>query len=465
MAARRTIAFGDSITGMLIDGVADTPYVAATLTLNGESGALITVPYVDDFQDSTNSTSHWFEERRPPKNLILVSLDGDFSLFGCRYSGHTVNLPRGIGVGKIKPTEIVLGNRDGDHEAPLAVKELRSEIDGLPEWTGFTSIRQSKLTDEDGRVKKVVIEVASLDEMEWAQGEAQMKFASNWVLNPMQAGLTINDGVSLISRFSEPQSISTHLHEHRKVTSLLAFIYGCPIYFRRHEVKDASFATKTLGGRVVDVPFRQLISQHTVNDHAKPKPPKQRLQHPLAHQEQIGKRALEAWSSTYDNWGRFIFPAVSALNRPGAILENLVVNAAMSMEAAGSLIGCVAGEAETYTPNNKPKTATYMYRCLSRAGWSWGEISESTAGLAQAMANNYNTIKHFDRGEFPDQAETYLISATMNLIVRMLSIRLATGNHSNSFFGEFVHDYEVLQEEFSVRGLRVNAAGSFVTRP
>ncbi|MEV3896122.1 hypothetical protein [Streptomyces anulatus] len=466
MAARRNINFGDSITGMLVDGVEETPYVAATLTLNEETGLRVAVPYVDELRESHNSTSAWFEGEMPPRNLLLVSLEGNISLFGCKYSGHSVNLSYGVGVGKITPSEMVLGHRDGDHEDPLLVKELRSEIDGLRELTGFSSIKQSGVTDEEGRTKKVTIEISALQEMAWSQGSAEMKFASNWVLNPVQSGLAIDDGVGLVSRFPEGQSIDTHLREHRKVASLLSFLFGCPIYFRRHEVRDPRFAQKTMTERVVDIPFRQVVTQNTVKDHAKPVPPKRRLQNPLARGEVINGSALEAWSNSYEEWGRFIFPALSSLNRPGAILENLVVNAAMSMEAAGSLIGSVSGEADTYTPGGKPKTATFMYRCLVRTGWRWGELCDSVTGLAQAIANNYNTIKHFDRGEFPSQVETYLIGSTMNLVVRMLAVRLANPSDNTSvLFGDFIHDFEGLKEDFANHGLRVNDSGNFTAHP
>ncbi|MBE9498329.1 hypothetical protein IHE61_05575 [Streptomyces sp. GKU 257-1] len=140
MAARRSIEFGESITGMLIDGVEGTPYVAATLQFSESSGAQIEVPYLDLPGDSQfEATAEWFTSKRPPKNLLLTSLGGDISLYDCQYSGHTINYPKGVGLGKVTPSEIVLHGRDGDFSDQLEVKEFRSRVDGLVDWTRYSS--------------------------------------------------------------------------------------------------------------------------------------------------------------------------------------------------------------------------------------------------------------------------------------------------------------------------------------
>jgi len=467
MAERRSIEFCESITGMLVDGLNGTPYVAASLVFNEPNGPQIEVPYLDLLGESgLENAAEWFSSRNPPKNLLLISLDGNISAFDCRYSGHTVNYPRGIGIGKITPTELVLSNRDGDLSEPLIVKELRSYLDGLIEWTRYGAIKQTRDTDDQNRIKKVTIELSALDEISWRQGAATLRLASGWRIDPEHGSLTVSENVSLTSSFTEPRPVSEHLAEHRKVASLLSFIFGCAIYFRRHEVRDDSFNKKALDGRVLDTPFYQLISRSTVKEHAKPASHRKYLRSPLVDFNKMGAAGLECWAKNYKTWSRFIHPAVSALNRPGAILENLVVNAAMSMEAAGNLIGHVDGEAATYTRNGRATTATYMYRCLTRTGHDWSPICESTRGLAQAIANNYNTIKHYDRGSFPNVSETYLVATVMALVIRMIATRVACPEFSSSdLFGNRIGAFEYLIADFKNYGLTVSSAGDFVARP
>ncbi|MBD3933128.1 hypothetical protein IF129_16415 [Streptomyces chumphonensis] len=454
------------MTGMLVDGIDGTPYVAATLRLSETNGAQVEVPYLDFPGESQfGSTAEWFNSEEPPSNLLLMSLDGDISLYGCRYSGHTVNYPRGIGVGRVTPSELVLHGRDGDFHDQLEVKEFRSRIDGLIDWTRYGSIRRKTDQDDQGRVQRVTIEIASLDGSQWRQGASMMKISGDWNVDPARNSVNVTEGVSLVSTFECPKPVLQHLAEHRKVSALLSFIFGCATYFRRHDIKDSRFNAKTLDGSVVETPFYQLVSRGTVKEHSKPSPSRKRLQSPLVEFSKVGSNGLENWSTCYDTWVRFIHPAVSALNRPGAIIENLVISAAMSMEAAANLIGPVDGESPTCRRNGSPTTATYMYRCLVETGWDWSALCSSVVGLAQAIANNYNTIKHFDRGQFPDPTETHLVSSVTALAVRMLALRVTRPDlEAVDLFGNRVHDFDRLKDEFDAYGLFVNGDGQFVSR-
>ncbi|WP_147999324.1 hypothetical protein [Streptomyces sp. uw30] len=139
------------------------------------------------------------------------------------------------------------------------------------------------------------------------------------------------------------------------------------------------------------------------------------------------------------------------------------MNAAMSMEAAGGLIGDVDGESATYSHGGRPTTATYMYRCLKKSGWDWSGICTSDTGLARAIANNYNTIKHFDRGQFPDPTETYLVSSVAALVVRMIAMRIARSDQGTTeLFSERIHDFDRLKDEFEAYGVIVDDTGTFV---
>ncbi|MEU7223833.1 hypothetical protein [Streptomyces chrestomyceticus] len=454
MGTRRSVQFGDVITGMLVDGVDGTPYVAATLLVDEQLGVRLEVPYITTSDTAAGETpGEWFETKCPPKNLLLIALEGNISLFDCRYSGHTVRHPAGIAVGKITPADVVLQDRKGDHSDPLEVKELRSDIDGLTEWTGFTAITRHPSVDDENRVKKLDIELRTTDELIWTQGQADMALRTTWSCDSTAEGLTINEGVMLHSTFPAPVPVLTHLEEHRKVASLMTFIFGCPITWRSHSVRDQRFTEKR---------FSQLIKQNTVKEAARPDPTEKQLRHPLASPSQIGSSGLEAWAASYETWGRFIHPAVSALNSPRTTLENVVVNAAVSMEAAGHLIGEVDGENATYDRRRRKTTATFIYRCLARTGWDWSGICESRVGLARALAKNYNTIKHYGRGDFPDPLETYLVSSTATLVVRLLAIRQAAPDATSEFdSGRHFPAYGRLVEDFKNNGLFIKCDGLF----
>lgn len=69
-------------------------------------------------------------------------------------------------------------------------------------------------------------------------------------------------------------------------------------------------------------------------------------------------------------------------------------------------------------------TATYAYRCLHELGLDWPARIATITELARAIANNYNNLKHADRGDFPDQTATYLMCEVNRLLVRTLALRL-----------------------------------------
>ncbi len=367
-------------------------------------------------------------------------------------------------MGYISPSVIVLRDRDGMHEAPLTVQELRSDLDGMAEWAQLSSVKQTTQKDELGRIERLHLELAASEGLGWSQGGAEMKIITNWSVGPSGRIRTVKDDVSLISKFPTPQPVDVHLKEHRKVASFLSLVFGCSINFRDHSVRDPLFTEKTMGGRIVNAPFCQLFSQRTIKEYGLDRPQTSRLQRPIVSCEQIGDEGLKLWSSRYEEWQRFILPAVSAVNRGAVILENVVVNAAMSMEAAGSLIGVVPGEEKTYGGNGKPNTTTFMYRCLIHSGWKWDAVCEDVPGLAKAMATNYNTIKHFDRGGFPDPKETSIVSSVALLVIRSLAVSLTTVDRTiDNLIGDSHHDFEMLTEEVDSYGIRVTSAGVFAS--
>lgn len=137
-----------------------------------------------------------------------------------------------------------------------------------------------------------------------------------------------------------------------------------------------------------------------------------------------------------------------------------------SLEAAGQLIGVRENEETTYGRNVRPTTATNVYRCLHLLGITWPEQIVSIEGLAQAIADNYNTIKHADRGDFPDARHSILVSHINRWIVRLLALHL-TGKGD-----DLLKDYRsstsnqlwALRQYFDGYELGIDAQGAWHTR-
>lgn len=210
------LTFGKSLTGLLDDGDAETPYAGSTLLMEEPDGPVIEVPFIQD--GSTGqfiAVQAWFSTRTPPTNMLLKSSEGDVSLFDVHWFGHSVKSGRGVSLGKLRPTEIVLARREADLSDPLLVTEVRSHVDGLSEWSGFTAINHDTETNDKGLVKKVVVEVESVASVEWTQGKATMTLQTDWrtanAEAPDDPSFGIYDWVVLDSKFLEPEIGRAHV--------------------------------------------------------------------------------------------------------------------------------------------------------------------------------------------------------------------------------------------------------------
>lgn len=457
---------GDSLAGLIVDGVDETPYVAGTLSYEERRGIRLAIPFIHSYSPNQfDAVKKWFREGSVPLNLLLITDKGTFSLYGCRNAGSSIRGGSGLSTGYVAPSEVVYTGRDGDFEDALTVSEMRSQIDGLKEWTGFSAAKLTFVADDRNRANKVTVDVESGDSLTWRQGAATMTLSLHWETDQPEPGFRVREWVCLTTSFADPRPCSEHLAEQRKMIALLTLMFGNPVRFRRHEIRDSRFNSKVLTGKIVDVPFFEVVVEETASDFSRPLPEGRKLRQPLVTASEVKPESLERWAEQYSKWSRVIQPTVGTITRTESYVEDHVVNSSMSLEAAGHLIGKVTGEKETYSPWGKKTTATYVFRCLAAIGLDWSEAAESVVGLAKAVANNYNGIKHFDRGEFPPTEHTYLISRVAVLIVRLLAVgRLDPSLELVNRCGER-GQFTELKREFKERNLYVNAEGKFGEYP
>ena len=99
--------------GLLIDGVAGTPYVVATLTLTAGNGLLVEVPYATVKNAAQFQTvDRWFESREIPEAFQFRGDEIEVTLYGCRMSGRTRHFGRQLAVGRFVAQHAVLGLRE-----------------------------------------------------------------------------------------------------------------------------------------------------------------------------------------------------------------------------------------------------------------------------------------------------------------------------------------------------------------
>jgi len=238
-----------------------------------------------------------------------------------------------------------------------------------------------------------------------------------------------NGNVSIASEFeSGAKGIHDHLSEHQKFKDLMTFIFGCQLSFRRHCLHDEHFDMRFINGDSTGhIPFVEFVSLDTVEERQREVPEMRNLGKPIAELAEIGVDGLQAWARKYDEWERFILPSVNVLGRRCGSIEDSVISTCMSIEAAASKMGAVRGEecvGGARGRRNLP-IAACVYRCLKTVDIQWPDRISSLEGLAKAIANVYNSIKHADRGRFPDVVKVRVICRVNEMIVRMLAVYVA----------------------------------------
>lgn len=425
----RRLEFGDTLAGLLIDGVPSTPYVGATLRFSDRRGVAVEVPYLphrDEGQFSHVQT--WFDSQTPPSNMYMLTPEGTVCLFDIQWGGHSENWGgTRAAIGSVRPNLTVLGNRDGPVSDPLVVSEMHSRLDGLNEWSRLSAVENESETDNEGLVQSVTVRLNQDQGLTWQQGEATMSIRAGWTHAPTQDGyerstLIANNAYIESTYSSGPVSFWDHFVEQRKVGNLMVLLFGQPISFREHRIRDSKFATRMMDGRIANYPLTEVISSNTYRERRVPAPSKKELGRPIAHLSQIGTSGLMCWHENYEKWERFILPSAAILGQRDQYVENIVTSTSTSIEAAGAIIGERPGEEAT--KKTRPSTATYVYRCLDLLNIKWPARINNKLGLARAIANNYNEVKHYDRGELPSHEETHLIKEINELIVRLLSVYL-----------------------------------------
>lgn len=478
---------GSVLAATFIDGIEETPHVVGTLKLDDERGVRVFIPFVQGSKEF-ESVEAWFDGQNPPPHLSVIGNDLRIGLFGCGFSGLTSNTPHGTAEGHIDAEEAVLKERDGEFSDPLRVKEVTSEIDGLYEWARLKSVTTDHSTEGDGwsLTNTLVFTVKAAQGLVWRQGDATLSVSTTFNASSGR-GINLEEKAVLRSAFDLPRSFREHLAEQRKFVTFLSLMFGTSLSFRGHRVRDDRYTTKTMGGQIMDYPHVELISRQTIREYSKPLPPKKELDHPLVRMPNLQSESLSRWSDNYDQWERFILPISGVYRVPTSMsfVENIALNSAMSLEALGAvLVGYVEGEEATYQDGKKtvefatkmkdpttPKkvssrwktVATDIYRGIKPLGLNWTQIAASEIGLARAVANNYNTLKHPSKGSFPDPLHTRLLSDISSGIVRLNALKLVTDDEGLIKRSQSTHLFRRTLSIFADERLFISDNGEIVS--
>lgn len=476
---------GESHAVTLFYGAAGASHVTAVLTMEQSGTIRVVVPYVRDAPEHA-TLQGWFDGDGVPPHLIAYGSNVSAELFGCRNSGYLRFGGYPATEGHIWVETALMDVRNSSSDTSLQLREVTSYVDGLFEWAQLSSVEReygSRGTMWD-RENVLMYTVQTSEGLVWQQDKATVSIGSTFH-GAVGSGINIEDHAVLRTRFDEPRPFYDHLKEQRTVVSLLSIIFGCPIAFRRHLARDVSLSDFSGGFEGLRSP--DLISRQTSAESLRPVPDARDFYNPIIRMPALSAANLEAWRDGIDEWERIVLPISGIFRVPASstFIENVAINAAVSLEALGEkYIAFQEGEHETYreasrtlafaekmrqsavsksTVSSCRTTTTDIYRALVSVGIDWSPFATSTVGLARAIANNYNGIKHPGMGAMPDSLQTAVLSDVSCGVARLSILKLIGVDLATSGV-ETQQLFRRAKERLSNESLIVNHDGSFVPK-
>lgn len=441
-----TLSASQVRVGYLIDGRKETPFQAATLTYDAGQGPVLTIPYVLGSPQFAE-TEKWFVDRKDmPESLLFWDGDGMVTLLGLRWGGHSFAQ---AAVGRVVPRTVIFG-RPRKLKSQYTVRRLTSRIDGLQQFTQFTSIG----VDYRGAGALATATVNPTDEVHWRHAgfSYAIKATAPWSGAHGQS-FTAEAGSIIESSRDRRASVEDHIRAQRPVRALLILAFGAQLSWRDHWISDRQFPIWFLDGSTADGHLVQVHARQTVAEAENSEPKSANFISPLFHLNDLDSSGLSRWFRLYGDpvFRRAIEPAVEVINGASRFLEPQLLMTAMGLEAMGHY----------RDPQRRSRVSfeSQIKRCVDATRFDFTRVG-SNKGIARALARTYNDLKHPDRDSRPDGYELSLLTPLALLILRMqLFDLLRLPSRLRTQFEASNSVYHAL-EPFKLNGVIIDSRGN-----
>lgn len=363
------------------------------------------MPYVKG-EEQFAHVVEWFEKQHPPETLLFSDDRGIATLTGLRWRGHSGNTYR---VGRLSPSATYSGLPRHLKERYL-LREFTSQIDGLVE---FTSVGSVEISNQLDRREPVTATLKPAQHFRWRHGgyTHTIRTGATWSGKYGQSFDADSHAFLTTTRF-RGQTPEDYLVAQWPIRALLVLAFGTPLYWRNHHVRDDMFPVWMLSGDTRGPDQVTVQLQRTSEDSEQQLPSSADLMLPMFSLRDIGTAGLKRWYRLYDDpiLRRAIEPAVEVINGASRFREPQLLMAAMSLEAAGHY----------RDPERRRRRPLHeqIQRCLAATKHDWSAIG-SEGGIARAIAETTNDLKHPDRPRRPNGVELAVVTDLARLLMRM----------------------------------------------
>lgn len=412
---------------------------------------MISIPWVAR-QSQFSIVEKWFETREPPHTLVFCDNKGRVTLSGIRWRGHSGNT---FMLGRLG-ADVAIFDSPRKLKSEYSVAKLLSRIDGLHSFTSFRSIDQSE--SFEGGVRATVVTVKAADRVSWRHGGFTYTIRAS-VPWKSTSGLSFTahaDAVIETSR-SKRATVGDHISAQWPLRALLILAHGSKLHWREHMLLDEQFPMWMMSGEAKAPTYVPVQHRKTIRDFEQSEDKTLHAAFPAFQLEDLGTRGLLRWFKLYDDSivRRAIDPVVEVLNGATRFLEPQVLMTVHGLEAMGHFRD---PKREKWVRLN-----TQIQRCISATRNDWSKIGPEI-GIAKAIANVNNDLKHPDRPNRPGGLELSLVANLSRSIMRMqLFDLLKLPRKMHAQFMNSAGLYDVISL-FELNGTRIDQDGRFVSR-
>jgi hypothetical protein len=383
--------------GFLADGDPDTDLMTA-LYEHDALGVRIRVPFLVSSGDMrgrwwSQGVLHVDDPHRtkytysPPTELDYFDNMGSVGLIGCssgasnqRFGGPSSD----AGVGVINARFALEGA--GLASNYLKINGLRSEIDGLGHWLGYSALKTIIKFPKDGSAHEITTSLAPVDAMPLGRVLNLKAVAQGVSSGPQTPEITYRSRVHLETFVKSATEWQDHLTPHLAVRELLRVASWKQINFQSHQAASAN-ETITINGAQRQ-PWREVrtattgiaLPTWTANDRF------------LFAYSDIERAGVTRWLKLSQAYGRGVKPLVQLLDLEGATIDAHVSQLGIAVEAIGYQALIDSGKSPAAA--NGTRVETRIEHLLTEVV---GGISFNHATFAKDLADTYNSVKHANR--------------------------------------------------------------------
>ncbi len=362
---------------------------------------ILHIPWQNSNRGSVGQIERWFSsgarfsddpDRKkysyaPPAEMLFHDAQGSVLLIGCQPAGYKANVMRGLGKGRVSVDAAILGAQQFGYSR---INGMRTEISGLGEWLGLSSVKKTLQTKDSGGFESVNLHGVSVEKSPLHR-RLNLKIVPTWESGKNSShGYYLKDRVLIETRVARLVDWEEHLEIHSGLRDLVRIATWEPVgYDAIRVLRDSDSTALSPGSDPVDK-WCPLKSHVVVGYNSHPLD----MSRSLFYFNNLGKSGFGKWMTIREKYGRGINPIMATLESRDWPLETRFMNLMVGLEA----IGYICSIEQRISKKSADKER--MSRRLSRV-YSQIALSLFPQDWHEECASIYNGIKHANK-KYPD---------------------------------------------------------------